>query len=90
MQCGCELVDLFEGRVDIEARPGRCGNTQFLMKRHRTMMPGANRDALFVQDFCDVVGMDSPNVKDAKPPCKLPGGPSNDKPGTSLKDSKAY
>lgn len=59
MKSGGQAGD-FGGRVvDIETGPRAGGDAQAVVQGHSAMMAGANGDALHVEGFGNVVGMDA-------------------------------
>src|SRR5215217_3952652 len=52
-----EGVDFLGGVVHVEARPGAGGRVQHAVQGASAVVPGADGDALLVQQLGDVVGM---------------------------------
>src|SRR4029079_10081699 len=63
VEAACQLVDVVGRRVDAEAGPGRRGQIEPLVERHRAVMAGPHRDAVAVEDLGDLVRMDARQVE---------------------------
>src|SRR5438128_2790573 len=66
-----EAVDLLGDRVEVEARPVRGGDAEPGHQRLTAVVPGADRDALPVEDLGDVVRMDALDVERDDPGAPL-------------------
>ena len=63
MQGPGELVDFIRRRVDIKTSASRRTNAQLLMEWHGAVVSCPDGDAVFVEDFSDIVGMNALNGK---------------------------
>src|SRR5439155_14699242 len=66
-----EAVDLLGDRVEVEARAVRGGDAEPGHQRLAAVVPGADRDALPVEDLGDVVRMDAVDLERDDPRAAL-------------------
>lgn len=63
MQGPRQLVDFVRRRVDIKASASRRANAQLLMEGHGAVVSCPDGDPVFVEDFSDIVGMNTVDGK---------------------------